>query len=266
MKQLFFLLISLLSSTWLFSQEQNFCELLDTALANYCSLVDSQGKCVLVKCNMYYNEKTYSIEQNHKVLVSLESKIIWRWSKFNLHKGDIMLEQPRLFIQGDTLHVICAGSRCRKKRYFYYGTSVYSQFVYSETDNRWHYTRSFIPWLEYRLMDFQNDVYTKCVSSALDSLSQSKPGETFRVWIANAWYSPELKWELLEIPSNIKMSRPGRFLDYYIGYPEIAFIGKRVRVSVRIIKANKFDVKKLEKGGVVYSKYFDMYNSPTFAD
>lgn len=254
MKKIFFILIIFYCAfVNILAQEQSYCELLDTALVHYCRELDPNNKCVLVKSSFYYKENPYTIEQNHKVINT--------YSGINV--GDEVFEAPSIYYQSDTLTVFCAACRCNKikrtcfglrKNYsFFYGSSVFSTFIYSPEDNKWHYSKSKTSELEFRLSDVYDELCNKCAKSVVDTLSKESENQIIHLkWIFD--YFPRLGHVQLDsIPSNATFKCSKRICDYAIGYPTVKFFGKQVEFSLKVIKRKDYKPNCFPKEGRTFS-------------
>lgn len=226
------------------AQEQNICDLLDSA---YCVYKDNENMCFASKWT-FLNSKSYSITTHLKTIEPTikRRKIAKRKKGYHIkrgrsgyQKGQLIIYKPSILLSKDTIiirtnYLLAAiTGKC-----LYQGTSKLAMFVY--TDGSWTYITSWEPRLEYRRRETLDDFMDVCYQKAVEritELSGGKKPKVLRVGEYWPYYTKQLNNYIIPAGANLKRFR--RKADYFVGWPQATLNHNVITISLKIIKSNQ---------------------------
>lgn len=86
--------------------------------------------------------------------------------------GKYCIDYPSIYFSEDSIYIVNHDLHANDKE-FYFGISYISLFIYDRLNNKWNYSKGFIPELEFRNESSMQKMLKQCFLKAIDTIKKT---------------------------------------------------------------------------------------------
>ncbi|MBQ4450003.1 MAG: hypothetical protein II900_06185 [Prevotella sp.] len=234
MKKVLFLLLMI--SFGRVAYGQDFYAMLDTAYIEYCKHNDPNNDKIFFENWTYLTPNGYTIAKQKKTRIYKQHN--------GSHKdisGKYCIDYPSIYFSEDSIYIVNHDLQANDKE-FYFGISYISLFTYDRLNNKWNYSKGFIPELEFRNESSMQKMLKQCFLKAIDTIKKHSTENSISIYrISDCCGHLGLTEsdDIPYIPYGEELSNYKSKADYFVGYPEITLNKDVFCVSFKIIRSDQ---------------------------